>query len=118
MPVDVQRTLSLGISLPNSGVRTAPLFSSTNLNEFNLVLWDVSTLPQEISAAFSIQFDGVNNQQTYQSFKNDYLRRADGLKNWVSDGNVLVIFPTKFAQTLAYAENNTTQRDDLNKFAL
>jgi hypothetical protein len=85
MPLDVQRTLSLGPSLPNSGVRTASLFSSFNVNEFSLVLWDASTLPQEITNAFSIQFNVINHPQVYQNFENAYSRRTDGLNTWVSD---------------------------------
>jgi len=93
MPLDIARTLSIGLS-ELVGVRQQTLFGNFNIHEFNLLVLRADVFWQNLGISGFTLHQLLPN--TWANFKDRYSRRISEILEWVSDGHTLVVVPHVF----------------------
>jgi hypothetical protein len=117
MPLDIQRTLFIGIAKVagvNASIRTGAFFNALNLNEFTLVVWNAISLIDELPT-IGVQFNTLMHPATRETFNSRYNDKIKMIYDWIRDGHVLLVYSVQFGILQYNAPDHP--KDDLNTFA-
>jgi hypothetical protein len=73
------------------------LFESLNMNEFEVVIWDMAS-SIDIDSREIVEFNhrSLNTPEQLTKFRSAYKKFGDELLEWVLKGGILIIFPMRF----------------------
>jgi hypothetical protein len=96
MLLDPQRILFIGIHSGAIPVRTSKFFDLFNIDDFQILAWNVETFVAEIQEKTGQPFQSHHHSFVYHRFRELYGERMRQILQWVRQGHVLAIFPYKF----------------------
>ena len=96
MLLDPQRILFIGMHSGAIPVRTSKFFDLFDIDDFQLLAWNVEAFVAEIQEKTGQPFQSHHHSFVYHRFRELYEERMRQILQWVRQGHVLAIFPYKF----------------------